>query len=108
MIGLLPGEESQIFLDLMFALDSAFSARQGLGNHRPEGWGEKFFSLIDQNHPEWSGEKTRIYMVAGQLLHYFSLKDCGCELGAHMYRKPEAFLRSVLMLLEHDQPTLVP
>ena len=91
--------EYVLFWSLIGSLDSAFMARQGKGSRDPDGWGERFFSAIEQEHAEWVQDMTSIYATARRLLFLHSMQRPGWEFGVGLYRRPEGFLRTVLMLM---------
>jgi len=95
------GLENAILHYLMHSLDSAFRARQGLETWHPDGWGERFFTILNRDYSEWAHEKTAIYAVACDLLYRFEIGRNAEEIGRMLYRKPEAFLRTILMLIQH-------
>jgi hypothetical protein len=87
------------FLGLMYSLDAAFLAQQGVAAPHPAGWGERFFQELSLNHPEWVDQKLPIYMKASEILNYFAFLGRAEEMGPVFYEKPEALLRMVLTLL---------
>ena len=101
---MLPDWDSSIFLDLMSSLDSAFQSRQTWSDHSPDEWGERFFMAFDQEYVDMSEARTAVYMAATEMLYYFAMKNLGHEFGLSLARRPEAFLRSVIMVLRHGRP----
>jgi len=94
-------DDSGFFLNLMFSLDAAFLAQQGLGPSQPDEWAERFFQELSRNHPQWIDRRLPIYMKASEILHYFAFFDRADELIPAFRERPEALLRMVLMILRH-------
>jgi hypothetical protein len=99
---MIPDWDSSIYFQLMFSLDSAFEARQKLSEDCPNDWGERFFAALDRDFAEMSDARTAVYMRASEILHYFAMKSLGRDFGLSLYYKPEAFLRTVIMVLHHN------
>jgi hypothetical protein len=99
---MIPDWDSSIFFQLMFSLDSAFEARQTWAERCPEEWGERFFTALDRDFAEMAEARTAVYMRASEILHYFAMKSLGRDFGLALYNKPEAFLRTVIMVLRHS------
>ena len=100
---MIPDWDSSIYFQLMFSLDSAFEARQKWTEKDcPNDWGERFFAALDRDFAEMSDERTAVYMRANEILHYFAMKSLGRDFGLSLYNKPEAFLRTVIMVLRHS------
>jgi len=87
----------------MFSLDAAFLAGQRIGARHSESWGERFFQELSLKHPEWAGQKLKIYMKASEILHYFAFFERAEEMVPAFDKKPEALLRMVLMLLHQGE-----
>ncbi len=89
-----------LFSHMMQSLESAFLARQGKGEWHPGGWGERLFTHLERDHAEWLPDTISVYGAAQRMLHIYALRRPGEEFGASLWRRPEGFLRTVLMLME--------
>ena len=92
--------EEVILLDLMKSLASAFSASQGLPEVSSSDWGRKVFDALGHLYPRRAGDKKEVYMEASRLLYVFSLRGVDVEFCLNLYHNPEAFLRTVMIVLE--------
>jgi hypothetical protein len=90
-----------LFVRLMDSLDRAFLALQGIGTWESEGWGERFFTELNQKHTQWAEKRISIYKTSSELLYYFAFREGLEELGNIMYHKPEVLLRMVLQYFQH-------
>lgn len=99
---MLPDWDSSIFFNLMASLDCAFEARQTWADRCPDDWGERFFTAFDQDYVEMSEARTAVYMTASEMLYYFAMKSLGHEFGLSLLKRPEAFLRTVVMIMRND------
>ena len=95
-----PEGRFNLFYQLMFSLDKAFMARQGLGVRDRDNWGERFFTIFERKYSGLAGQGTAVYTTATALLHHFAQGCRGEELASSLEGNPEAFLRTVLMVLE--------
>ena len=96
-------DSCSFFLNVMYSLDAAFLARQGLGPRQSNSWGERFFQELSLNHPRWVDHVLPIYMKACEILHYFAFFARAEEMVPIFAEKPEALLRMVLTLMRHSQ-----
>jgi hypothetical protein len=93
-------ENYTLYWNLMESLDAAFLERQGLGSSPKDSWGARFFGAFDQAAAHWTNRRTDVYMTANALLYRFALSQTAVEIGPSIHRKPESFLKTVLMLLD--------
>ncbi|MEW6265540.1 MAG: hypothetical protein AB1641_20905 [Thermodesulfobacteriota bacterium] len=91
--------ETTIFLEMMKSLDSAFALGQGLPESHSSEWGRKVFEAVGSSRPGWFGEKRTIYLEASRLLYLFSVRGLGLDFALDLHRRPEAFARTVLLIL---------
>lgn len=92
--------EFVLFSVMIESLDSAFMARQGRGEWHPDGWGERLFASLESDHAEWLMDMMSIYGVARRLLIVYAFRRLGEEFVGSLWRRPEHFLRTVLMLMK--------
>ncbi len=97
---MIPDNEIEIYWDLMHSLDQAFLAHQGLASQDPQTWGEMFFEILDREHRPEAPPVREIYMVATGLILRLMYSRPGPEMAFMIRRRPESFLRSVLMYME--------
>ena len=86
----------------MYQLDTAFLARQGVKSCEHAEWGESFFRLLDRNYSQWGHDPVTVYAAACQILNTLAYKRPDEELGISLLHNPEAFLRTVLIMLRHQ------
>ena len=103
-----PANEIQLYWDLMRSLDQAFVAHQGLAPQDPQTWGEEFFQVLNQEPRPQTPPPRDVYMAATGLILHLMYSRPGPEMAVMILRRPESFLRSVLMYMEmkSDRPKI--
>ena len=96
-LSMLTEEETLLYWDLMSSMDEAFTAHQGVVIQEPRTWGEAFFQVMEQKHQPGDPATLQLYMVASELLMMLMYNRPGPEMALAFRRRPEAFLRFVLM-----------